>query len=207
MTILESKGETCAKPLPLCFWSAFFLVGLPCRVSPWGLHFRLHFTLRLHACTAGGAGLEFDDVFIWDFFADSRADAEWRVVLNFLDTMAAPTGEGMDEAPGSGAGKRHKAEVTGMLRPLEFAEREHQILCEVCVRVCVCVCVRVCVCVCLSVCLLSSLPLSLSLPASLHASYLDWAVACACASVLHALVRLHLLAVLPQVNRHWFCFC
>jgi hypothetical protein len=30
-------------------------------------------------------GLEFVDVFIWDFFADSRADMEWRVILNCLN--------------------------------------------------------------------------------------------------------------------------
>jgi len=80
-------------------------------------------------------GLEFDDVFIWDFFADSRADSEWRVLLSFLGKDVTDLGErggggrgGEDEIGGEGG--REGKEVKGMLRPLEFSERDHQILCE-----------------------------------------------------------------------------
>lgn len=82
-------------------------------------------------------GLEFDDVFIWDFFADSRADSEWRVVLNFLQAHASAgaRGGGGDRdgrvvAKEEGGGRREGSGVTGMLRALEFSDREHQILCD-----------------------------------------------------------------------------
>ena len=33
-------------------------------------------------------GLEFDDVFLVDFFADSPATAEWRVLLSYLEELS-----------------------------------------------------------------------------------------------------------------------
>ncbi len=33
-------------------------------------------------------GLEFDDVFLLDFFADSPATAEWRVLLSYLEELS-----------------------------------------------------------------------------------------------------------------------
>ena len=33
-------------------------------------------------------GFEFDDVFLLDFFADSPANAEWRVLLSYLEEVA-----------------------------------------------------------------------------------------------------------------------
>jgi len=76
-------------------------------------------------------GLEFDDVFIWDFFADSRADTEWRVILNFLKNNGDKKARGEDGAGEGSTGAPHAlAAPSGMLRALEFEEREHQILCE-----------------------------------------------------------------------------
>ena len=81
-------------------------------------------------------GLEFDDVFLWDFFADSRADSEWRVVLNFLRSAAGGNGDGSGaggetagDARGPGA-SGPAGDASGMLRALPFSDREHQILCE-----------------------------------------------------------------------------
>ncbi|KAK9827525.1 hypothetical protein WJX74_008224 [Apatococcus lobatus] len=61
-------------------------------------------------------GLEFDDVFLLDFFADSPANAEWRVLLHYLEEQVpehASTAEGNED-----------------LRPLRFDPVRHVILCE-----------------------------------------------------------------------------
>lgn len=40
------------------------------------------------------AQLEFDDVFLVDFFKDSPASSEWRVLLSFLDDMNGRSPDG-----------------------------------------------------------------------------------------------------------------
>ncbi|GLI67621.1 hypothetical protein VaNZ11_011868, partial [Volvox africanus] len=74
-------------------------------------------------------GLEFDDVFIVDFFNDSDANAEWRVLGSYLAEVAA-TG-GVAAADGH---KYNMQQVTapdpGAVRPLKFDERSHVLLAE-----------------------------------------------------------------------------
>ncbi|EKX52227.1 hypothetical protein GUITHDRAFT_102129 [Guillardia theta CCMP2712] len=81
-------------------------------------------------------GLEFDDVFLWNFFADSRADQEWRVVLNYLGggkggeaSVGISTEEELERMGRERATIRDTG-VAGMLRALDFSDREHQVLCE-----------------------------------------------------------------------------
>ncbi|GIL57207.1 hypothetical protein Vafri_12407, partial [Volvox africanus] len=74
-------------------------------------------------------GLEFDDVFIVDFFNDSDANAEWRVLGSYLAELAA-TG-GVAAADGH---QYDMQQVTppdpGSVRPLNFDERSHVLLAE-----------------------------------------------------------------------------
>ena len=69
-------------------------------------------------------GLEFDDVFLWNFFKDSRADTEWRLVLSFLVEGNETEQRILDEE------RKKSRDCGGMLRILEFNEYAHQILCE-----------------------------------------------------------------------------
>jgi superfamily I DNA/RNA helicase len=69
-------------------------------------------------------GLEFDDVFIVNFFGDSPCTPEWRVLMTLLDkaregTMEVPAGVTWTEVVKA-------AEEAGALRPLDFDERQHR---------------------------------------------------------------------------------
>lgn len=46
-----------------------------------------HFLCASHDRSVALQGLEFDDVFLLDFFADSPANTEWRVLLTYLEEM------------------------------------------------------------------------------------------------------------------------
>ncbi|GIL86670.1 hypothetical protein Vretifemale_14923 [Volvox reticuliferus] len=74
-------------------------------------------------------GLEFDDVFIVDFFNDSEANSEWRVLGSYLAELAA--------AGGVAAADGHQYDMQqvtppdpGSVRPLNFNERSHVLLAE-----------------------------------------------------------------------------
>lgn len=45
-------------------------------------------------------GLEFDDVFLLDFFADSPATAEWRVLLSYLEELSVEETDSSDSKVG-----------------------------------------------------------------------------------------------------------
>ena len=76
-------------------------------------------------------GLEFDDVFLVNFFSDSKAEQEWRIVLSYL-TASKEKVEAEIEQTALDAERNVSSnrDVAGMLRPLEFSERAHQIMCE-----------------------------------------------------------------------------
>ncbi len=69
-------------------------------------------------------GLEFDDVFLWNFFADSKAEAEWRLVLSYLVQDSEVEQRVLEEE------RQRSRDCGGMLRPLVFCEHAHQLLCE-----------------------------------------------------------------------------
>lgn len=71
-------------------------------------------------------GLEFDTVFIWDFWSDSRADAEWRLALTAL--VDEDTGE--DAALNEARERASASGMRGMLRTLNFCPHSHQLICE-----------------------------------------------------------------------------
>ncbi|EKX42080.1 hypothetical protein GUITHDRAFT_111932 [Guillardia theta CCMP2712] len=70
-------------------------------------------------------GLEFDDVILWNFFTDSRASQEWRVILTCLIHDDEEEEQRLQEKR-----QQAKKDVMGRLRPLEFDETLHLILCE-----------------------------------------------------------------------------
>ena len=70
-------------------------------------------------------GLEFDDVFLWNFLTDSKAKQEWRLVLSYLIGMDETESAHLQSIMASETEKL----VAGMFRPLEFNEQAHQILC------------------------------------------------------------------------------
>jgi len=70
-------------------------------------------------------GLEFNDVLLYNFFTDSLAQKEWRVVSQYLRDMGnQPTEEGTQH-PLLDAGRIKKSVKP---RPLEFDESKHMIL-------------------------------------------------------------------------------
>ncbi|KAG2432292.1 hypothetical protein HYH02_013015 [Chlamydomonas schloesseri] len=73
-------------------------------------------------------GLEFDDVFLVDFFADSQATAEWRVLCSYLKELQERGGKGLD---GYAYALQQVAPADpGAVRPLEFNEGAHVVLAE-----------------------------------------------------------------------------
>jgi hypothetical protein len=70
-------------------------------------------------------GLEFDDVFLWNFLTDSRAKKEWRLVLSFLVQQNAEEHDRLEKASYS----ERDGKIAGMLRSMDFNEQAHQILC------------------------------------------------------------------------------
>jgi hypothetical protein len=70
-------------------------------------------------------GLEFDDVFIWNFLSDSRCQKEWRLVLSYLVERDASERDRLDAAAASADNK----DVAGVLRTLDFNEHTHAALC------------------------------------------------------------------------------
>ncbi|KAK9807285.1 hypothetical protein WJX73_007725 [Symbiochloris irregularis] len=73
-------------------------------------------------------GLEFDDVFLVDFFKDSPASAEWRVLSGYLQELqekngVLPTGLPLQEVDVNESDEGH-------LRPLAFDARAHVLLSE-----------------------------------------------------------------------------
>jgi len=70
-------------------------------------------------------GLEFDDVFLWNFLTDSKAKQEWRLVLSYLIDMDETESARLESIMASESEKH----IAGMFRPLEFNEQAHQILC------------------------------------------------------------------------------
>jgi len=71
-------------------------------------------------------GLEFDDVFLWNFLTDSKAAKEWRLVFSFLIEQDSAERDRLEKMVAVQSDKS----VAGMLRPLEFNEQAHQILCS-----------------------------------------------------------------------------
>jgi hypothetical protein len=71
-------------------------------------------------------GLEFDDVFIWNFLSDSRCQKEWRLVLSYLVERDASEKDNLDQAAATADNK----EVAGVLRTLDFNEHSHAALCS-----------------------------------------------------------------------------
>ncbi|EFJ46513.1 hypothetical protein VOLCADRAFT_118102 [Volvox carteri f. nagariensis] len=71
-------------------------------------------------------GLEFDDVFIVDFFNDSDANSEWRVLSSYLAELAGTGGVGA----GDGYQYDMQQANAGAVRPLAFDERSHVLLAE-----------------------------------------------------------------------------
>ena len=69
-------------------------------------------------------GLEFDDVFLWNFFKDSRAEAEWRLALSYLAHEDEGEARMLEEE------RRRARDCAGSLRTLEFDEHAHQLFCE-----------------------------------------------------------------------------
>ena len=69
-------------------------------------------------------GLEFDDVFLWNFFTESRAETEWRLVLSFLVQDSEAEQKVLEEE------RQRSRDCGSMLRPLEFCEHAHQLFCE-----------------------------------------------------------------------------
>lgn len=69
-------------------------------------------------------GLEFDDVFLFNFFEDSPAAAEWRVVTHYLEREGQRLGMSRDAEPLRTAAQKSAP------RPLKFDERTHAILSE-----------------------------------------------------------------------------
>ncbi|XP_052678699.1 uncharacterized protein LOC128159600 isoform X3 [Crassostrea angulata] len=71
-------------------------------------------------------GLEFDDVLLFNFFKDSHANKEWRVVTSFLEMLTK------EHDPYKSKDKRsfiHSDISTNLYpRPLEFDPRKHKIL-------------------------------------------------------------------------------
>ena len=71
-------------------------------------------------------GLEFDDVFLWNFLTDSRAKKEWRLVLSFLVQENAEEHDRLEKMKARECDNR----IAGMLRSMDFNEQAHQILCS-----------------------------------------------------------------------------
>jgi len=77
-------------------------------------------------------GLEFDDVFLVDFFHDSPAESEWRVLTSFIEEIEndeaapkkLPSGKTLKEVP------EDPRLPQGALRTLQFEESKHVLLCE-----------------------------------------------------------------------------
>ncbi len=57
-----------------------------------------------------------DDVFLWSFLSDSKADQEWRVVLAYLALEDEAVADDLERAR---CAEKNRA-VASMLRPLEF---------------------------------------------------------------------------------------
>ena len=95
---------------------------------------RLPFELRngLVLTIEESKGLEFDDVFLWNFLTDSRAKKEWRLVLSFLVASCSSPAEKKEEHDRLEEMKDRESDsrIAGMLRTLEFDEQAHQILCS-----------------------------------------------------------------------------
>ena len=73
-------------------------------------------------------GLEFDDVFLWNFVTDSTASQEWRILLTFL---VERDDHGIEkELIASMHAAENSKDVKGMLRILQFSEQEHHIMCS-----------------------------------------------------------------------------
>ncbi|CAD7695958.1 unnamed protein product [Ostreobium quekettii] len=78
-------------------------------------------------------GLEFDDVFLVDFFSDSLASREWRVVGQYLDNLAdLEKQSGAENLPGGMPLVDVQVDDAerGHIRVVEFDKREHVLLCE-----------------------------------------------------------------------------
>ena len=73
-------------------------------------------------------GLEFDDVFLWNFVTDSTAAQEWRILLTFLVEQDDPEVE--KELIANMHAEENCKDVKGMLRILQFSEQEHHIMCS-----------------------------------------------------------------------------
>ncbi|KAI3424745.1 hypothetical protein D9Q98_008134 [Chlorella vulgaris] len=84
-------------------------------------------------------GLEFDDVFLVNFCTESPAKEEWRILLQYLEELERiqESGGGIAAMPGKqalvpaqqaaeGIGELGK----GALRPLDFDQGQHKMLCE-----------------------------------------------------------------------------
>ncbi len=94
--------------------------------------------LTLSTLTAPQAkGLEFDDVYLINFFEDSEAGPEWRVLCSFLEKIKEEEASGLEQS-GTHA-RRHRYKTTpvhvpsseaGHLRPVEFDRSKHTLLQE-----------------------------------------------------------------------------
>ena len=86
-------------------------------------------------------GLEFADIFIVNFFADSPLQSEWRALLDILQESGAGGGGDDDVLPPTAAAQPPAADdpgavldaaarAAGYLRPLAFDAAKHTALCE-----------------------------------------------------------------------------
>ena len=75
-------------------------------------------------------GLEFDDVFLWNFLTDSRAKDEWRLVFSYLVQQDRSQSDAVRDDLKKRQALERDHDVGGMLRELEFNEQSHQILCS-----------------------------------------------------------------------------
>jgi hypothetical protein len=74
-------------------------------------------------------GLEFDTIFLWNFFSDSRADDEWMLVLSYLVGEEKGKNEAEEQALKSAydEAKSRNDEEADYLRVLNFDQRKHHV--------------------------------------------------------------------------------
>ncbi|XP_022098419.1 TPR and ankyrin repeat-containing protein 1-like [Acanthaster planci] len=75
-------------------------------------------------------GLEFDDVLLYNFFKDSPADKEWRVITDYLNELIAQQQNRSKELQDEGLKEIDVESLTATIRPrpLKFNRDEHKVL-------------------------------------------------------------------------------
>ncbi|XP_064597439.1 TPR and ankyrin repeat-containing protein 1-like [Liolophura sinensis] len=77
-------------------------------------------------------GLEFDDILLYNFFKDSDANDEWRIVTSYLHRLATARDEPQAAGPSTPAPVEIDQEAiqTSACRPLAFNPMKHRVLCS-----------------------------------------------------------------------------